>query len=113
MHIRFISAIAVAIVAALALAPQALAVDAVDIGFVDQSAIGALPAFASAQVQFAQFRDQTERAFQPAIKGKSPGDQERIYGDFNQKLAAKEQKLFDPLLSRAQTAIALVAAQKS
>jgi hypothetical protein len=81
MHIRFVSAIAFAIVAALALAPQALATDVNDIGFVDQGAIGALPAFASAQQQFAQFRDQTARDFQAAIKGKSQADQQRIYGD--------------------------------
>jgi outer membrane protein len=113
MHIRFVSAIAFAIVAALALAPQALATDVNDIGFVDQGAIGALPAFASAQQQFAQFRDQTARDFQAAIKGKSQADQQRIYGDYNQKLAAKQHEMFDPLLSRAQTAIALVAAQHS
>jgi outer membrane protein len=113
MHIRTVSAIAFAIVAALALAPQALAVDVNDIGFVDQSAIGGLPQYQAAQQQFAQFRDQTARDFQAAVKGKSQADQQRIYGDFNQKLAAKQHELFDPLLSRAQTAIALVAAQKS
>lgn len=113
MHIRFVSAIAFAVVAALALAPQALATDVVDVGFVDQSAIGGLPQFVAAQQQFAQFRDSTARAFQAAIKGKSQADQQRIYGETNQKLAAKQHELFDPLLSRAQTAIALVAAQKS
>ncbi|MBV8171259.1 MAG: OmpH family outer membrane protein [Candidatus Eremiobacteraeota bacterium] len=113
MHIRYVSAIALAVVAALALAPQALAVDINDIGFVDQSAIGSLPAFASAQTQFQQFRDSTARDFQNAIRGKSQADQQRIYGEFNQKLAAKQHELFDPLLNRAQTAIALVAAQKS
>ena len=113
MHIRFVSAIAFAIVAAAALAPQALAVDVNDIGFVDQSAIGSLPQYQAAQQQFAQFRDQTARDFQAAIKGKGQADQQRIYGDFNQKLAARQHELFDPLLARAQTAIALVAAQKS
>jgi outer membrane protein len=113
MHIRIVSAIAFAVIAALALRPQALAVDVVDVGFVDQAAIGGLPAFVAAQQQFAQFRDSTARDFQSAIKGKGPADQQRIYGEFNQKLAAKQHELFDPLLNRAQTAIALVAAQKS
>ena len=113
MHIRFVSAIAFAIVAAIALAPQALATDVLDIGFVDQAAIGGLPQFVAAQQQFSQFRAQTARDFQAAIKGKSQSDQQRIYGDFNQRLAAKQHELFDPLLGRAQTAIALVAAQKS
>ncbi len=113
MHIRFVSAIAFAIVAAIALAPQALATDVLDIGFVDQAAIGSLPQFVAAQQQFSQFRDTTAREFQAAIKGKSQSDQQRIYADFNQRLAAKQHEMFDPLLGRAQTAIALVAAQKS
>jgi outer membrane protein len=113
MHIRFVSAIAFAIVAAIALAPQALAIDVLDIGFVDQAAIGGLPQFVAAQQQFSQFRDTTARDFQAAIKGKSQSDQQRIYADFNQRLSAKQHELFDPLLGRAQTAIALVAAQKS
>src|SRR5271166_1679109 len=113
MHIRFVSAIAFAIVAALALAPQALATDINDIGFVDQGAIGGLPAFAAVQQQFAQYRDQTARDFQAAIKGKGQADQQRLYGEFNQRLAAKQHELFDPLLGRAQTAIALVAATKN
>src|SRR5271166_2414972 len=113
LHIRFVSAIAFAIVAALALAPQALATDINDIGFVDQGAIGGLPAFAAVQQQFAQYRDQTARDFQAAIKGKGQADQQRLYGEFNQRLAAKQHELFDPLLGRAQTAIALVAATKN
>lgn len=113
MHRKYISAVVFAAVAIVTLAPQALAVDILDIGFVDQAAIGALPAFAAAQAQFAQFRDQTARDFQAAVKGKSQADQQRLYGEFNQKLAGKQHELFDPLLGRAQTAIALVSASKN
>jgi outer membrane protein len=113
MHRKYISAVVFAAVAIVTLAPQALAVDILDIGFVDQAAIGSLPSFASAQGQFAQFRDQTARDFQAAAKGKSQADQQKLYGEFNQRLATKQHELFDPLLSRAQTAIALVAATKN
>jgi len=113
MHRKYIYAAVFTAAAIATLAPQALATDILDIGFVDQSAIGSLPAFASAQAQFAQFRDATARDFQAAIKGKGQADQQRLYGEFNQKLAAKQHELFDPLLGRAQTAIALVAATKN
>ena len=113
MHSKYIYAAVLTAVAIATLAPQALAVDILDVGFVDQSAIGSLPAFAAAQSQFAQFRDVTARDFQNAIKGKSQADQQRLYGEFNQKLASKQHELFDPLLARAQTAIALVAASKN
>jgi len=112
MRKKLLSAVAFGAVAILTLAPQALATDVVDIGFVDQAAIGQLPAFVAAQQQFAQFRDQTMRDFQNAIKGKSQADQQRIYGDYNGRLASKQHELFDPLVERANTAIALVAATK-
>ncbi len=67
----------------------------------------------AAQQQFAQFRDQMSRDFQGAIRGKPQAEQQRIYADFNQRMAAKQHEMFDPLLGRAQTAIALVAATKS
>ena len=97
---------------ALALTPQALAVDIVDIGFVDQSALGSLKPFQDAQTQFAQVRAQFNAQFQTAIRGKSTADQQKIYSDFNQRVAAKQQAIFGPLLSRAQVAIASVAANK-
>jgi outer membrane protein len=105
----------VAALGALALmtvSPQALAVDITDIGFVDQSAIGALKPFQDAQAQFAQVRAQLNGQFQAAIKGKSQADQQKIYNDFNRRVAQKQQGIFGPLLSRAQIAIASVSANK-
>lgn len=105
----------VAALSALALvtvSPQALAVDITDIGFVDQSAIGALKPFQDAQAQFAQVRAQLNGQFQAAIKGKSQADQQKIYNDFNRRVAQKQQAIFGPLLSRAQIAIASVSANK-
>jgi outer membrane protein len=113
MHRKLVTAVVFATVALMTLAPQALATDILDVGFVDQSAIGALPVFVSAQQQLAQFRDQTARQFAAASAGKSDADKQRIFGEYNQKLAAKQHELFDPLLGRAQTAIAYVAAGKN
>ena len=113
MHKKILSAVAFSAVAVMTLAPAALATDIIDIGFVDQATIGTLGPFVAAQQRFAQYRDQQARDFQAAIKGRSTADQQRIYGEFNQKLAAKQHELFDPLLGRAQTAIALVAATKN
>lgn len=95
-----------------ALAPQALAVDITDIGYVDQSEIGNLKPFQDAQAQFGQYRAQLNGQFQAAIKGKSGADQQKIYNDFNQRVAARQQQIFGPLLSRVQIAIASVAANK-
>ncbi len=96
----------------LCFAPQVLATDISDIGFVDQSALGQLGPFVSAQQQFAQFQQSLAQQFQAAIKGKSPAQQQQIYQSFNSQAAAKQRALFGPLLGRAQAAIASVAANR-
>ena len=96
-----------------ALTPRVLATDITDVGIVDQAAIGALKPFQDAQAQFAQFRQQLSGQFQAAIKGRSQADQQRIFADFNQRMAARQQQLFQPLLGRAQAAVAFVAANKN
>lgn len=97
----------------LSFAPEVLATDISDIGFVDQAALGQLAPFVSAQQEFAQYQRGLASQFQAAIKGKNQGDQQRIYQDFNTRAAAKQRELFGPLLGRAQAAIASVAANKS
>lgn len=94
-------------------APSALAVGTADIGYVDQGAIGQTKPFADAQNQFAQYQSQLRAQFQTAVRGKSDADKQRIFQDFNQRAAAKQQELFGPLLARAQSAIARVAAQRN
>ena len=110
--LRSIIVVAVIAVSTLSFTPQVLAVDVNDIGFVDQSAIGQLPPFQAAQAEFAQYQRQLSGQFQRSIKGKSQADQQRIFNDFNGRAAAKQRELFGPLLNRAQTAIASVAANK-
>ena len=97
----------------LGFAPQVLATDIADIGFVDQSALGQLSPFVAAQQQFAQFQNDLRAQFQSATKGKSQADQARIYQDFNARAAAKQREIFGPLLERANNAIASVAANKN
>ena len=96
----------------LGFAPQALATDIADIGFVDQAALGQLGPFVAAQQQFAQYQRGLGTQFQAAIKGKSQADQQRIYQDFNNRAASKQRDLFNPLLARANNAIASVAVNK-
>lgn len=97
---------------ALALTPQVLATDVADIGIVDQAAIGNLSQFQDAKNQLTRIQAQLQSQFQAAIKGKSQADQQRISQDFQRRLAAQQHQIFDPLLGRANAAIAQVAANK-
>lgn len=97
---------------ALALTPQVLATDVADIGIVDQAAIGNLSQFQDAKNQLTRIQAQLQSQFQAAIKGKSQADQQRISQDFQSRLAAQQHQIFDPLLGRANAAIAQVAANK-
>lgn len=97
---------------ALALTPQVLATDIADIGIVDQAAIGNLSQFQQAKAQLTQVQQQLQAQFQAAIKGKSQADQQRISQDFQNRLAQQQHAIFDPLLGRANAAIAQVAANK-
>ena len=111
-HTRYVSAAAVAAAVALFVAPQALATDISDVGFVDQSAIGNLPQFQAARQQFTQYQQTLTAQFQAAIRGKNPADQQAISAQYQQKAVAAQHQLFDQLFARAQTAIAEVSANK-
>ena len=97
----------------LALTPQVLATDISDVGIIDQSTIGNLGAFQNAKAQLNRIQAQMAVQFQSAIKGKSAADQQRISQDYQSRLAAQQHQLFDPLIGRANAAIAQVAANKS
>jgi len=98
----------------LVAAPAALGSDVSGIGYVDEAAIGRLPAFESAQKQFNDYRQSLESSFEAQMKAaKSPADQQRVQQDFQQRIAQRQQELFGPLFARAQTAIASVAANRS
>jgi outer membrane protein len=113
--VRPSAVLAIAAVAALAVAltPQVLATDIADIGIVDQQALGNLKSFQDAKAQFGQIQAQLAAQYQAAIKGKAPADQQKISQDFRGRLAAAQHQLFDPLIGRANAAIAQVSANKS
>ena len=97
----------------LALTPQVLATDIADIGFVDQAALGNLSAFTAAKTQFGQIQAQLQSQYQSQIKGKSASDQQKIAQVYQGRLAAYQHQLFDPLIGRANAAIAQVAANRN
>ncbi|TAM60969.1 OmpH family outer membrane protein [bacterium] len=102
------------LLACLIAAPAVLGSDVSDIGYVDEAAIGRLPAFEGAQRQFNDYRQSLEQSFEAQLKAaKSQADQQRVQQDFQQRVAQRQQELFGPLFARAQTAIAAVAANRS
>ena len=113
MKNRFIQTLVVTAALASVIAPSAIAADLTDVGFMDQTAVGSLPAFVSANAQLAQYRGQITGQYEAAMKGaKSDADRQRIQIEFQQKFADKQKELIGPIFTRAQMAIASVAANK-
>ena len=96
-HLRrlFVSALAALVLATAALTPASLAADVTDVGFIDQSALSNLPAFASANRKLAGVKADLDRQFGARIRGvKSANDQARIAQEFQNKLATRQRDLF-------------------
>lgn len=105
-----------AVLAALALtgAPQVLAADVTDIGYIDQSQIANVGAFQNANRQFTSFRAGLQREFERrARKVRAPQDQQKLAAEFQSRLANKQRELFGPLFGAAQTAIASIASSRN
>ena len=112
MHISkplVIAAIAAILCAA---APAAIAADLSDIGFIDQAAIGALPQFARANAQVAQYKSQLDAQYAAAARGKSQSEQQRLAGPYQQKFFNRQREVLGPLFARAQAAIAQTASSQ-
>ena len=100
---RTLGALATLVLAGLAFAPETLAADVTDIGFVDQAQIASMPAFVATNKQFAA-----------QMRGvRDPNVQARIAQEFQNKLLLRQRDLLGPLLQRAQVAIAAVASSKN
>jgi outer membrane protein len=109
MKNRFIYTLLATAAFAAVVAPGAIAADLTDVGYLDQSAVGSLPAFASANAQLQQFRGQMQAQYESAMKGaKSDADRQRIQLEFQQKFSDKQRELVGPIFTRAQMAIASV-----
>lgn len=94
-------------------APAAIAADLTDVGYIDQAAVGSLPQFQKANAQIAQYKAQLDPQFAAAMKGaKTPADQQRVQGEFQQKFVARQRQLLGPLFARAQAAIAQVSSNR-
>jgi outer membrane protein len=109
-----VSALAALVLATAALTPASLAADVTDVGFIDQSALSNLPAFASANRKLTGVKADLDREFGARIRGvKNPNDQARIAQEFQNKFAAAQRQLLAPLFQRAQISIASVASSKN
>jgi len=106
--------IALGVVAAsLLAAPAALADDPSDIGFVDQSALSALPAFVAADRQMQAYGSNLQRDYIGRARGASPAQQQALAQQFQAQIADKQRELLGPLFHKAQVAIASVASSKN
>ena len=97
----------------LASAPAALAADTTGIGYVDQAALSALPAFAAAKRQLDAYGSDLQKQYIARARGASPAEQQRLGAEFQSKMAAKQRQVLGPLFARAQVAIASVASSKN
>jgi outer membrane protein len=105
---------ALAFVGALLGASMARAADVTDIGFVDQEALAGMPRFAAANRQLVAYKADLDKQFSQQMRSaRSADDQARITGDFQNRLAERQRQLLGPLFSRAQVAIAAIAASKN
>jgi outer membrane protein len=99
--------------AAFIAAPAALADDVTGIGFVDQSALSALPAFTQANQQLQAYGSGLQKEYIGRARGASAAQQQALGQEFQQKIADKQRAVLGPLFHKAQVAIASVASSKN
>jgi outer membrane protein len=110
MRIRSLPALAFAALALAALvAPQAIAADLTDVGYLDQAELGNIPAFVNANRLLAAYKSQLDNQFNAALRrASSDADKQRISIQFQQQYSDKQREIIGPLFQRAQLAIAQV-----
>ena len=90
--------------------PQVGATDLTGIGYVDQAQINATPEFRDVQNQLAAYKQQLDADFENQVRSTKGDDAQHALADqFSQRYAAKQHELVDPLVSRAQAAVAAIA----
>jgi outer membrane protein len=97
----------------LATAPAVLAADTTDIGYVDQNQLASIPAFVKAKQQMDSFGSALQSQYTARARGASPVEQQRLSGEFQQKIADKQRQVMGPIFQRAQIAIASVASSRN
>jgi outer membrane protein len=93
----------------LTTAPAVLAQETTDIGYVDQNALSATPAFTAAKKQIDAYGADLQKSYIARARGASQSEQQRLSAEFQQKIAGKQRQLLGPIFARAQVAIASVA----
>jgi len=110
MKNRIVYAILAAAFMVLTVAPASSAVDLADVGYIDQAAIGSLPAFQSANAQLQSYQDQLKAQFESQLKNlHTDADKQRVSMQFDQEFTDKKNEVLGPLYQRAQLAIAQAA----
>jgi len=96
--------------AAIVASRGALAAGTPEVGFVDQTALAALPSFAAANARLVREKTALDVRFTAEMRGAtSAADQARISQSYQQRFLDRQHELLGPLLERAQNAIATVA----
>jgi outer membrane protein len=106
-------ALVVALACALLVPAAARAADTTGIGYVDQAALSALPAFAAVKRSFDAYGADLQKTYLARARNASTAEQQRLAQEFQAKMADKQRSLFGPLFGRAQIAIASVASSKN
>lgn len=112
LQLRFLAACA-ALALAFAATSAARAADTTGIGYVDQAALSALPAFSTAKRAFDAYGANLQAQYLARARNASAAEQARLSREFQSKVADKQRSLFGPLFGRAQVAIASVASSKN
>ena len=111
---RRLAALSAITLALAASAPQALAADVTDIGYVDQAALSSIPSFVNANKQLGQYKASLDREFAGRVRGvKDQNIQARIAQEYQNKFSSRQRETLGPLFQRAQVAIASVASSKN
>jgi outer membrane protein len=114
LHHRLAAAAGVLALAGAALTPATLAADVTDIGFLDQAALAAVPAFLHASQEMQSFKETLDRQFAERMRAaRDQQSQARVAAEFQDKLTAKQREVLGPLFARARVAIASVASSKN
>ena len=109
MKRRYLATLLLVLGLTAAVGPAAIAADLNDVGFLDQSALGNLPAFVAANQQLAAYKSQLNGQFANAMRGaRTDADKQRISLQFQQEFSDKQNELVGPLYQRTQLAIANV-----
>ncbi|HEX3467079.1 MAG TPA: OmpH family outer membrane protein [Candidatus Elarobacter sp.] len=108
-----IAALAFALFAAVIATPAIGATDITDIGSLDQQALASLPQFQAANRELNSYGIGLRKQYIGRAQHASQAEQQRLAGEFQQKMAVKQRQLFGPLFGKAQVAIASVASSKN